>query len=195
MKPDFIHAGNSATGIDTPFLTGEALRLGISLYGFYPSDEVNRERVKLVPALTWKTRIVQLKWIEDGDAVSYGATYRAQGKQRIATLPVGYADGYTRLLSNKGYVLIKGERAPIVGRVCMDQMMVNVTAISHLNVGEEVVLIGKQGQDEISAGEWAGWFGTIHYEAVCKVGMRVPRVYIENGKVIETVNRLETDRD
>ncbi|OUN01777.1 MAG: alanine racemase [Paenibacillaceae bacterium ZCTH02-B3] len=192
---DYLHAGNSATGIDTPEWTCNMLRIGISLYGLYPSDEVKRERVALRPAMAYKTKIIHLKELPPGSGISYGAIYRTAGTERIATLPVGYADGYSRLLTGKAEVLIRGKRAPVVGRICMDQCMVNVTHIPDATVGDEAVLFGRQGDGEITADELAGWLGTINYEITCMVNHRVPRVYVrDDGTVERIVNGLADGR-
>ncbi len=169
-------AANSATIIDMPQFGVDLVRPGIMLYGLRPSHEVD-EDFPLKPVLSWKTRVVFLKEVPAGSGISYGATYITPEKRKIATLPLGYADGYPRLLSNKGEVLIKGKRAPIRGRVCMDQIMVDVTEIPDVGVGEEVVLIGRQGTEEITATELADLIGTINYEITCGISKRVPRVY------------------
>jgi alanine racemase len=186
-----LHAGNSATGIDTPDMVSTMLRLGISLYGFYPSDEVNKERVDLRPVMSYKTKIVLVRVLPVGSAVSYGATYVTQGEERIATIPVGYGDGYTRLLNGRAHVLVRGQRVPVVGRICMDQCMINVSDIPDASVGDEVVLFGVQEPHEISADELARALGTINYEITCMVSYRVPRVYMRDHKqVFRVVNRL-----
>lgn len=171
------HAANSAAVIDLPDFQLNMVRPGIMLYGLRPSAEVDQD-IKLKPILSWKSRVVFVKEVSAGTAISYGSTYITDKKSRIATIPLGYADGYPRLLSNKGYVLIAGQQAPIVGRICMDQFMVDVTDISGVNVGDDVVLIGEQGQKEISATEIADMVGTINYEITCLISKRVPRIYI-----------------
>ena len=184
------HAGNSATAIDVPELTYSMIRLGISMYGLYPSMEVNRSRISLRPVMTFKSGIVMVKQIPAGSGISYGATYRTRDDETIATLPVGYADGYSRMLSGKSQVLVRGRRVPVVGRICMDQCMVNVSTVPDVQIGDEVVLFGEQDGETISADEVAGWLGTIGYEVVCMVSNRVPRVYVRDGKAVATVNRL-----
>lgn len=191
FKLPLVHAGNSATGIDLPELTFDMVRLGISLYGFYPSEDVKRDQIALQPALSWKTKIVQLKEVPANTPISYGGTYRTKGVERIATLPVGYADGYTRLLTGKGEVLVRGHRVPVVGRICMDQMMINVTDILDVKLEDEVVLIGSQGNETVSAEEMATWIGTINYEIPCKIGLRVPRIYLQKDTVVHTDNYIE----
>lgn len=177
------HAGNSATVIDLKGFHFNMVRPGIALYGLLPSDEV--EQLDLKPVLSWKARIDFLKELPAGSPISYGASYVTERKSRIATIPLGYADGYSRLLSNKGYVLVKGQKAPIRGRICMDQFMVDVTDIPGVEVGEEVVLIGRQGSESISAAELASLIGTIHYEILTNISSRVPRKYISAGKGVD----------
>lgn len=168
---------NSAAIIDLPHMHLDFVRPGIILYGLAPSDEVG-QTIKLIPAMQFKSRIVYLKRMVEGSKVGYGCTYTAQRDTTIATLPVGYADGYSRLLSNKGEVLISGMRCPVIGRVCMDQIMVDVTRVPSAAIGDEAVLFGKQGAAEITIDEVAGKIGTINYELVCSISARVPRVYI-----------------
>jgi alanine racemase len=169
-------AANSATIIDLPHMALNMVRPGIMMYGLRPSHEVDQD-FTLKPALSWKAKIVYLKEVPPGTGISYGATYITEDKAKIATIPMGYADGYSRLLSNKGEVLINGQRAPIRGRVCMDQFMVEVTHIDDVEIGDEVVLIGKQGNAEFSATEMADIIGTINYEITCDITKRVPRIY------------------
>ncbi len=169
-------AANSATIIDLPEMSMDMIRPGIMMYGLRPSHDVDKE-FSLRPVMSWKTRIVYLKEAPAAHGISYGATYITPSKRKIATIPLGYADGYPRLLSNKGEVLVNGKRAPIRGRICMDQFMVDVTNIPDVKVGDEVVLIGKQGDEEITATELADLTGTINYEIVCGVSKRVPRIY------------------
>ncbi len=171
------HIANSAAIMDLESLYGGAVRAGIILYGLLPSDEVLKDSIQLKPALTLKSRVSFVKEIEKGDGISYGLTFVADKKMKIATVTAGYADGYPRSLSGKGSVLINGKRFPIVGRVCMDQFMIDVTG-SSVAVDDEVILIGKSGNEYISADEIAKIAGTINYEIVCGIGMRVPRIYI-----------------
>jgi len=174
----FYHVANSATIIDLPEMHLNMVRPGIILYGLYPSSDVLKEKIELQPALTLKTKIGYLKRVKEGTSISYGRRYIAPEERIIATLPIGYADGFTRLFFAKGEVLVKGQRAPLVGRVCMDQCMIDVTDIPEVRVGEEVVLIGKQGEGNIPVEELAEKIGTINYEIVCMIGKRVPRVYL-----------------
>lgn len=171
------HIANSAAIMDLDNIYGGAVRAGIILYGLLPSDEVKKDALLLKPALTLKSRISFVKEIEKGDGVSYGLTFVADKKMKIATVTAGYADGYPRSLSGKGSVLINGKRFPIVGRVCMDQFMIDVTG-SDVKEDDEVILIGKSGDEYISADDIAKIAGTINYEIVCGIGMRVPRIYI-----------------
>lgn len=172
------HAANSAAAIGFPDSHLDMVRLGISLYGFYSSDEVSRERVNLRPVMTLKSQIVFLKEVPAGTAVSYGCTYTTPEHSLLATIPVGYADGYARRLSNRGQVLVRGVRAPVVGRVCMDQIVINVQDVPGVTEGDEVVLFGRQGDTFIHADELARWLDTINYEIVTSVSHRVPRIYV-----------------
>lgn len=174
--PALIHLANSAAVITFPSAHFNMVRPGLMLYGVYPSPEMVDE-VALKPVLSWKTRILQLKRLSKGSSISYGQTFVTRRESLIATLPVGYADGYPRLLSNRGVVLVRGKRAPIVGRVCMDLTMVDVTDIRGVRQGDEVILLGKQGRDTISADEMALWAETISYEILTSISARVPRIY------------------
>ena len=164
----------------------DMVRAGICIYGLYPSDEVDRNRVKLTPAMEIKSFITYIKEIAPGTPVSYGSTFVSEHAMRVATIPTGYADGYNRGLSNRGSVLIRGKRAKILGRICIDQFMVDVTDIPEAEEDDEVTLIGKDGEDEITVEEMAACFGGFHYEIICDIGKRVPRVYIQNGRIAGT---------
>lgn len=179
------HVSNSAATIDLPEMHENLVRPGIILYGLYPSDQVNKEKMALKPLAALKARISYVKTIPPGASVGYGRKFIAERDTVIATLPLGYADGYTRMLSGKARVLVKGQEAPIAGNICMDQCMVDVTGIEGVKVGDEVVLMGEQGGKAISAEDLAKLLGTINYEIVCMIGKRVPRVYIKNGQVIK----------
>ncbi|MBU5472700.1 alanine racemase [Roseburia sp. MSJ-14] len=181
-----IHCSNSAAIIDMPEANMSVVRAGISLYGMWPSDEVKKENIDLQPVMSLKSCIVFLKELEKGRTISYGATYETTRKQRIATVPVGYGDGYPRSLSNKGYVLIHGKKAPICGRICMDQFMVDVTDIPEAQEGDLVTLVGKDHGAEITMEEIGNLSGRFNYEFACDLGKRIPRVYIKNGEVVET---------
>ncbi len=174
----YVHMANSANLILFPEFSGNMVRPGLMLYGAYPSPRC-QERIDLKPVLTLKTVIHFLKSVPPGSRISYGGTFVTQRESLIATLPIGYADGYSTLLSNRGEVLIRGKRAPVVGRVCMDLITVDVTDIPGVEKGDEVVLIGNQGKERITAEEIAGIIGSIPYEVFCLIGKRVPRVYRE----------------
>lgn len=179
------HCSNSAAILEMPEANMNQVRAGIAIYGLYPSDEVDKASAVLTPALGLKSHVVYVKEIEEGTAVSYGGTFVADRRMKIATIPVGYADGYRRSLSNKGYVLIKGKRAPILGRVCMDQFMVDVTDIEDVNKDDEVVLIGRSGDEEITVEKMAEIAGdTFNYEIICDIGKRIPRVFYRNGEIV-----------
>jgi alanine racemase len=181
FQPAFRHISNSAALLGIPEASDGSLfnlaRPGLTLYGLSPAGWLEG-RVPLSPVLSWKTAIIHLQSLEPGATVSYGATWTAARPSRIATLPVGYADGYSRQCSNRAQVLVRGRRAPVVGRVCMDLCMVDVTDVPGAEVGDEVVLVGRQGGEQISASELAAHAGTIPYEVLCGVGARVPRVNV-----------------
>ncbi len=178
------HMGNSAVIIDLPRYDVDMVRAGIALYGMYPSEEVDKERVSLVPALRLVAKVIFVKTIEAGEAVGYGGTFVAERKTRLATISIGYGDGYLRRLSGKGYVLLHGKRAPVAGRICMDQFMVDVTDIEDVRTGDEAVLVGRDGEECISVEELAALAGTFNYEFVCGLGKRIPRIYLSKGKVV-----------
>lgn len=190
-----IHAANSAGGIDTPEWAGGMVRLGIGLYGLYPSQEVNRSRVKLEPVLSLKSKVVFVKHAPEGWGISYGTRYFAGKNEIIGTLPIGYADGFSRLLTGKAHALIDGVKRPIVGTICMDQCMVSLgeaaAGTGAIEAGAEAVLIGQQGEAIITAEEVAEQLGSIPYELICMLAARVPRVYIENGTVVRVANPLD----
>lgn len=171
-----LHAANSGALVDMPELHFDMVRAGLVLYGYSPSDRPV-PGVKLKPILTWKSSVVYVKEIAPGDTVSYGRTFMAQRPTTIATLPVGYGDGYKRCLSNKAEVLIHGKRVPVIGSVCMDQLMCDVSALNDVRPGDEAVLLGEQGAQRIDATEMAGWADTITYEILLSISERVPRIY------------------
>ena len=181
------HAANSAAIMDFDNMMFNMVRPGIILYGAYPSDEVKKENLSLSPAMSIKTHVSYVKDVNEGDSISYGRKYTAPSKRRIATIPVGYADGFIRAYSNGGKVLVRGEYAAIVGRICMDQFMVDVTDIDGVEVNDEVVLMGRQGDKEITADFIASVLDTINYEVFCTLSKRVPRQYIQNGKIVKTI--------
>mgnify|MGYP000547788231 FL=1 len=182
----YRHCANSAAVIDMPQVDLDMVRLGIAMYGMYPSDEVKKEKVELFPALDLKSHVTMVKEITAGEKVSYGGTFTTTRTTKLATVSVGYGDGYPRALSSKGYVLVRGQKAPIVGRVCMDQMMVDVTDIENVTRADIVTLIGKDGDAEITVEEIAALAGTFNYEFVCDLGKRIPRSYYLNGEYIGT---------
>ena len=161
-------------------------RMGIILYGLYPSDEVDKTVIDLKPALKWVSHICYIKTLDEGREISYGGTYKTSEKRVIATVPVGYADGYPRLLSNKGRVIVNGQYAKIVGRVCMDQFMIDVTGIENVDINTPVTLIGSDGEACVSMEEIAKLTGTINYEVTCDISRRVPRTYYKNGEFVGT---------
>ncbi|MBU3198015.1 alanine racemase [Clostridium estertheticum] len=179
------HIANSAAIIDLPEIHYEAVRPGIIIYGYYPSDEVNKEKLDLLPAMTLKTNVVHIKTLPPGEYVGYGREYKTDKESVIATLPIGYADGYTRLLFQKAKVIIKGKFAPVIGKICMDQCMIDITNINGVKVGDEVILIGEDENNKFNADIVGGLIGTISYEIVCMIGKRVPRVYIKEGEVVK----------
>lgn len=176
------HCSNSAGIIRVPEANLNVVRAGITIYGIYPSGEVERDIVKLESVMELKSRISYVKEVPEGVAVSYGGTFVTEKPMKVATIPVGYADGYPRQLSNKGWVLIHGKKAPILGRVCMDQFMVDVTDIPGAKSGDEVTLIGKDGAEEITFEEFGDMSGRFSYEFICCISKRVPRIYIKDGK-------------
>lgn len=184
----YFDCDNSAGIIDLPDLRHDLARAGISTYGMYPSDEVRKDAVDLKPALSLISHVTYVKEVEPGTPISYGGTFVAPKKMKVATIPVGYGDGYPRSLSNKGCVLIHGKRAKILGRVCMDQFMADVTEIPETKFMDRVTLIGKDGNDQITVDELAGLSGRFNYEFVCCLGKRIPRVYRRNGRLIDRDN-------
>ena len=178
FSPVICHAANSAATIDMPQAHFDMIRPGISLYGLWPSDEVDKTRVKLKPVMSIISKIIQLKKVPPGYKISYGSTYCTNCDTLIATVPIGYADGYSRLLSSRGAMLVRGMRAPIVGRVCMDFTMIDVGAIKDVALGDEVVIMGCQNGNCISADEMAELTGTINYEIVSSLTRRMPIRYI-----------------
>ncbi|WP_434309091.1 alanine racemase [Hominifimenecus sp. rT4P-3] len=171
------HCANSAASMELPEAAMDMVRVGIAMYGLYPSKEVGRD-IYLEPALEMKSQVVYVKDVEAGEGISYNHIRRLVEKRRVATIPVGYGDGYPRLLSDKGYVLIRGKRAPILGRICMDQFMVDVTEIPGVSEGDEVTLVGKDGNAIILVEELSDLCGRFNYEFVCGLERRIPRIYV-----------------
>ncbi|MDN5347109.1 MAG: alanine racemase [Clostridia bacterium] len=178
LRIPWLHVSNSAALIDMPETHLNLVRPGIAIYGHYPSPQVRQDLVNLKPAMSFKARIVYIKEVPPGSSISYGRTFYTTRLSRIATLPLGYADGYSRLLSNKAAVLVRGRRAPVVGRICMDYCMIDVTDIPGVEIGDEAVLFGHQDGACLTLEEVAAWLGTITYEVLCMVGNRVPRRYL-----------------
>jgi alanine racemase len=185
IRPHYMHVSSSAPMIDFPDSHFNLVRPGIMIYGSYPSEEYIG-RIGLRSVMRFRTIIAFLKRVSVGARISYGGTFIAERESLIACLPVGYGDGYNRRLSNRGEVLVRGKRAPVVGRICMDVTMVDVTDVEDVSIGDEVVLLGGQGGDAITAEEIAEKIGTISYEILCMVGKRVPRVSMRGGKPSET---------
>lgn len=179
------HCANSAAIMELPDVQMDMVRAGITLYGLWPSSEMDPS-FPLHPAMSLHSHIVAIRDLPEGSAISYGGTFVTERASRVATIPVGYGDGYARSLSNRGYVLIRGRRAPILGRVCMDQFMVDVTDIPGTAEGDECILFGEQEGEILSVEEVSELAGSFNYEFVCDVGRRVPRVFYQNGKAVET---------
>ncbi|HIU02284.1 MAG TPA: alanine racemase [Candidatus Onthocola gallistercoris] len=190
ITPALCHCANSAAIMERPEVQMDMVRAGIIQYGLYPSDEVDPALLSLQPVMSLWSHVAYIKELPAGVGVSYGATYVTSKPTKVATIPVGYGDGYPRSLSNKGYVLIRGQKAPIIGRVCMDQMMVDITGLKGIQERDLVCLMGRDGDENISAEELADMAGSFNYEFVCDVGRRVPRVYIKEGKQVKVVNYL-----
>ena len=187
----YYDCDNSAGIIDFPDMKHDLARAGISTYGMYPSEEVNQNAVDLKPVLSLVSHVIFVKTVKPGTSISYGGTFVAPEKMRVATIPVGYGDGYPRSLSNKGTVLIHGKRARILGRVCMDQFMVDVTDIPDVKFMDRAVLIGVDQGDRITVEELAGLSGRFNYEFVCCLGKRIPRVYTSGGKIVKQADCFE----
>ena len=180
------HLSNSAGIMEVPNAHYDMVRSGISTYGLYPSEEVNKNRLPLCPAMEIKSYVTFVKTLDSGIGISYGQTFVTDRETRVATVPVGYADGYPRALSNQGYVLIRGKKAAILGRICMDQFMVDVTDIPGVTEGDIVTLVGRDKDECITVEELAAMSHSFNYEFVCDIGKRVPRVYYYRGEKIGT---------
>ena len=183
------HMNNSA-GLMNFSAQYDMVRSGIVTYGLYPSDEVDPGLLPLKPALSWYSRISHIKTLPAGRSISYGGTHVTDRPTRVATVTVGYADGYFRSLSGRFYVLIRGKRAPILGRVCMDQMMVDVTDIPDVSLSDRVTLVGTDGDESITVEQIAAGAGSFTYECICSIGRRVPRVYYRDGALVRSVHYL-----
>lgn len=185
------HVSNSGAIMDMPETYLDAVRAGIILYGYYPSNEVKKENLSLKPALTLKATITRVQEMDAGMSISYGRTFKTKRRSLIATIPIGYADGYSRLLAKNAKVIINGQFAPIVGRICMDQCMIDITDInSDIKVGDEVIILGEQDGLRFNADNFAEIMGTINYEILCMLKYRIPRVYVKNGKIFNVRNYL-----
>lgn len=177
FKFEIYHCANSAATLNFPQTHMDMIRIGIAMYGLRSSEKTFSLQVK--PALSLKAKISYLKTVKNGEGISYGLTFKTNKKSLIATIPIGYRDGYSRQLSNKGVVLVKGKRVPVIGNVTMDQIMIDVTDIGEVKIGDEVVIIGNQGEEKIEVNELSKILNTIDYEIVCGITNRVPRIYIE----------------
>lgn len=184
----YCHSSNSAGIIDVPEGHMDLVRAGIATYGLYPSEEVIKENVPLKPALSLISHVAHVKWVEAGTPISYGGTYVTQKRMKVATVPVGYGDGYPRSLSNKGYVLMYGQKAPILGRVCMDQFMVDVTEMEEVKYGDKVTLVGNEGDEKLPVEVLSDLSERFNYEFVCDLGKRIPREYYRHGEIVEQVD-------
>lgn len=188
IRFSYYHCSNSAGIIDIKKANMDFVRAGIAIYGLYPSEEVKRETISLKPVMELISHVTHVKWVPEGTRVSYGGTYITKKSTKIATVPVGYGDGYPRSLSGKGYVLIHGKRAPILGRICMDQFMVDVTDIMNVRFGDKVTLIGKDAEENLPVEILSGLSGRLNYEFVCNLGKRIPRTYLRHGKIVEQMD-------
>lgn len=184
------HISNSASIIDIEDAHYNAIRPGIILYGYYPSDYINKDKLKLMPALSLKCQVIHVKELPKGEYIGYGRKFRTERYSVIATLPIGYADGYIRGLYEKAHVIINGKLAPVVGKICMDQCMIDVTDVGPVKVGDEVVLLGEDNGVKNNADDIAKMLDTINYEILCMIGRRVPRIYIKDGKMVNVRNYL-----
>jgi len=184
----YLHIANSAGVLEKLANHYGMVRVGIALYGLYPSETMKRNNVSLKPVLKLKSNVILVKTVEKDQPISYGGTYVTKEVSKIATIPVGYGDGYSRQLSSLGRVLIRGKSAKIIGRVCMDQFMVDVSHIKGVSEGDTVILIGQAGEENISVEEIANHMGTINYEVVCQLGKRIPRLYTKNGRPVFSVD-------
>lgn len=184
------HASNSAAIIDLPNTYLDAVRAGIILYGYYPSDEVKKDNLSIKPALTLKAKIAHIKELDSGMYISYNRTFKTSRKSKIATIPIGYADGYIRTLKHEAKVIVNGQLAPIVGNICMDQFMIDVTDIDNVKSGDEVILLGESNEVKFNADDLAKCMNSINYEVLCLLKNRVPRAYIKNGKIIHVKNNV-----
>ncbi len=189
------HICNSAGAVKFPEMQLDMVRGGIIVYGMYPSSEFDRKLINLVPAMTFKARVTQVKEVGEATCVSYGMTFKSEEKMKIATVSVGYADGYPRNLSNRAEVFVNGETTGQIGRICMDQCMIDASKVHNIDIGDEVTLFGGDESHGVSVDSIAGLLGTINYEITCGVSRRVPRVYIKNGRIIGSHNYILNKND
>ena len=192
LEIPLVHLSNSAALMNFS-RHYDMVRAGVVIHGIYPSGETDPQKLPVQPALSWHSRISFLKSLPAGREIGYGGTYTTTGETRVATVPVGYADGYRRGLTGKFHVLIHGKKAPILGRICMDQMMVDVTHIPDVETGDRVVLVGNDGSESITVEEIAEAAGSFNYEFICGISRRVPRYYLSGGEVTHTVHYLLDD--
>lgn len=181
------HICNSAGIMMYPEMHLDMVRPGVILYGMYPSDEVDKSKLDLIPAMTLKSTITHVKEVEAGRGVSYGKEYITENETKIATVPIGYADGYLRKLAHEGKMIVNGVKVPIIGRICMDQCMIDVTNVHNIDKGDEVIIFGREG---VTIDDLAAWLETINYEVSCVIGKRIPRIYTKNGKAVKVLNYL-----
>jgi len=181
------HICNSAGIMMYPEMHLDMVRPGVILYGMYPSDEVDKSRLDLIPAMTLKSTITHIKEVEPGRGVSYGKEYITDKKTKIATVPIGYADGYLRKLAKHGKMIVDGVKVPIIGRICMDQCMIDVTNVHNIDKGDELIIFGREG---VTVDDLAEWLETINYEVSCVIGKRIPRIYTKDGKAVKVLNYL-----
>lgn len=193
LNIEIKHVSNSAAIIDLPEYNLDMVRAGIMIYGLYPSEQVDREKIKLKPVMSLKARIAHLKTVEKDTGISYGQIFKTKKRSKIATLPLGYADGFTRLLTEKAQVYLSGKRVDVVGKICMDQCMIDVSELEDVKLGDEVIIFGYGQEGYPHADELAEKIGTINYEIVCMVSRRIPRVYLSKGKIIGVKDYLLDD--
>ena len=184
------HASNSGAITDMPNTYLDCVRAGIIIYGYYPSNDVDKTKISIEPALTLKAKIAHVKELDKNMYVGYNRKFMTTDKTIVATIPIGYADGYSRKLSNYGHVIINNKLAPIIGNVCMDQIMVDATNVGPVKTGDEVILLGKSNNVKYDADDMAKDVGTINYEIICALKNRVPKVYIKNGETIKVINNI-----
>lgn len=186
----YRHICNSAGIMQFPECHMDMVRSGIITYGLYPSDDVDKAKLNLVPAMSVKTTVTNIKEIHHESPISYGGKYTAHPGQKVATIAIGYADGFSRILSSKASVIAGGKYAKVIGNICMDQCMIDITDIDNIKIGDEVIIFGSDGNNTITVESVAKKLGTINYEVVCSVGKRVPRAYIQNGQTVGVLNYL-----